>query len=80
MPTAPWLYESGRSFNWGDISAHGVAAIEIFKSSDSSLPTGGIGSTINMITTKPLNIDKDTVGSFSYNYVHDTTSEYDNDL
>ena len=80
MPTAPWLYESGRSFNWGDISAHGVAAIEIFKSSDSSLPTGGIGSTINMITTKPLNIDKDTVGSFSYNYVHDTTSELDNDL
>ena len=80
MPTAPWLYESGRSFNWGDISAHGVAAIEIFKSSDSSLPTGGIGSTINMITTKPLNIDKDQVGSFSYNYVHDTTSEYDNDL
>jgi len=80
MPTAPWLYESGRSFNWGDISAHGIAAIEIFKSSDSSLPTGGIGSTINMITTKPLNIDKDTTGSFSYNYVHDTTSEYDNDL
>lgn len=80
MPTAPWLYESGRSFNWGDISAHGIAAIEIFKSSDSSLPTGGIGSTINMITTKPLNIDKDQVGSFSYNYVHDTTSEYDNDL
>ena len=80
MPTAPWLYQSGRSFNWGDISAHGVSAIEIFKSSDSSLPTGGIGSTINMITTKPLNIDKDQVGSFSYNYVHDTTSEYDNDL
>ena len=80
MPTAPWLYESGRSFNWGDISAHGVSAIEIFKSSDSSLPTGGIGSTINMITTKPLNVDKDMVGSFSYNYVDDTTSTYDNDL
>ena len=80
MPTAPWLYESGRSFNWGDISAHGVSAIEIFKSSDSSLPTGGIGSTINMITTKPLNIDKDMVGSFSYNYVDDTTSTYNNDL
>jgi len=80
MPTAPWLYESGRSFNWGDISAHGVAAIEIFKSSDSSLPTGGIGSTINMITTKPLNIAKDQVGSFSYSYVDDTTSTYDNDL
>jgi len=80
MPTAPWLYESGRSFNWGDISAHGVSAIEIFKSSDSSLPTGGIGSTINMITTKPLNIDKDMVGSFSYNYVDDTTSTYGNDL
>ena len=65
MPTAPWLYESGRSFNWGDISAHGVSAIEIFKSSDSSLPTGGIGSTINMITTKPLNI-----GLVSKNKLH----------
>ena len=32
MPTVPPQYGGGRSFNFGDISGHGVAAVEVYKS------------------------------------------------
>ena len=54
MPTVPPQYGGGRSFNFGDISSHGVAAVEVYKSSNATLPSGGIGATVNMVTTKPL--------------------------
>ena len=53
MPTVPGQWEGGRSFNFGDIASPGIAAVEVYKSINSSLPSGGIGSTINMVTTKP---------------------------
>ena len=74
MPTVPGQYGGGRSFNFGDIASPGVAAVELYKSTNNSLPSGGIGSTINMVTTKPLNIDGTKV-SVSFGTVHDTTSE-----
>ena len=57
MPTVPGRYEGGRSFNFGDISAVGVSAVEVYKSANATLPTGGLGSTVNMVTTKPLDIN-----------------------
>ena len=54
MPTVPPQYGGGRSFNFGDISSHGVAAVEVYKSANAVLPSGGLGSTINMVTAKPL--------------------------
>ena len=50
MPTVPGQWGGGRSFNFGDISSHGIAAVEVYKSTNSSLPSGGIGSTINMLS------------------------------
>ena len=76
MPTVPGQYEGGRSFNFGDIASPGVSAVEVYKSTNSSLPSGGIGSTINMVTTKPLQITG-TKKSFSFNFVEDTTSAED---
>ena len=73
MPTVPGQYEGGRSFNFGDISSHGISAVEVYKSTDSSLPSGGIGSTINIVTTKPLEMDGRML-SYSVNLVEDTTS------
>ena len=54
MPTVAGQYDHGRGFDFGDISSHGVSAVEVYKSSNAVLPSGGIGATINMITTKPL--------------------------
>ena len=74
MPTVPGQWGGGRSFNFGDIASPGIAAVEIYKSTNGSLPSGGIGSTINMVTTRPLNIEG-TKKSISFNFVEDTTSE-----
>ena len=49
MPTAPSI-RWRKIFNFGDISGHGVAAVEVYKSVNAVLPTGGLGSTINMVT------------------------------
>ena len=73
MPTVPGQYGGGRAFNFGDISSHGVAAVEVYKSTNSTLPSGGIGSTINMVTTKPLSING-SLNSFSFDMLDDSTS------
>lgn len=73
MPTVPGYWGGGRSFNFGDIASVGVAAVELYKSTNSSLPSGGIGSTINMVTTKPLNVDG-TVKHLGFAIVDDTTN------
>ncbi|MDB2448249.1 TonB-dependent receptor, partial [Gammaproteobacteria bacterium] len=49
MPTV-----GGRSFDFADISPHGIAAVEVYKTGNAAIPTGGIGATVNMVTTKPL--------------------------
>lgn len=74
MPTVPGQWGGGRSFNFGDISSQGVSAVEIYKSTNSSLPSGGIGSTINMVTTKPLMIEGNLT-SFSVDMLKDATSK-----
>ena len=72
MPTVPGVYNGGRSFDFGDISAHGFESVQVFKTPTAQLPTGGIGSTINIITAKPLNAPG-FKGSFSVGGVVDTT-------
>ena len=77
MPTVAGQYEHGRGFDFGDISSHGVSAVEVYKSSNAILPSGGIGATINMITTKPL-VTGDAA-SFSVRAVNDTKVEIGDD-
>ena len=49
MPTA-----GSRSFEFADIATEAVSAVEVYKTSKANLPTGGIGATVNMITSRPL--------------------------
>lgn len=51
MPTTSGL---GRSFDFGNLASEGISAVEIYKSGRADVPTGGIGSTINIRTTRPL--------------------------
>ena len=78
MPTVPGVYNGGRSFDFGDISAHGFESVQVFKTPTAQLPTGGIGSTINIVTAKPLNAPG-FKGSFSVGGVVDTT-DIDDDV
>ncbi len=55
MPTATGGNEaSGRSFDFGNLASEGISSVEVYKSGQANVPTGGIGSTINIRTTRPL--------------------------
>ncbi len=45
---------ASRSFDFANLASEGVAAVEVYKSGRASLPTGGIGSVINIRTPRPL--------------------------
>ncbi len=45
---------TSRSFDFGNLASEGIAAVEVYKSGQANVPTGGIGSTINIRTTRPL--------------------------
>lgn len=68
MPTA-----GGRSFDFNDLATEGVKSVEVYKTSDVSLPTGGIGATVNISTPRPLDKPGFT-GVISGKGVHETSS------
>ena len=45
---------ASRSFDFANLAAEGIAGVEVYKSGRASLPTGGIGSVINILTPRPL--------------------------
>ena len=68
MPTA-----GGRSFDFNDLAAEGVSAVQVFKTSKAYLPTGGIGATVDIRTARPLDMPG-FHGSFSAKGVHETSA------
>lgn len=43
-----------RSFDFANLASEAIAAVEVFKTSRAASSTGGIGATINIKTTRPL--------------------------
>jgi TonB-dependent receptor len=70
--------QQNRSFDFADLAAEAVSAVEVYKTSRAALPTGGIGSTINIKTTKPLE-SPNRVLSFGVKAVNDTSTETGDD-
>lgn len=76
MPTAAigdgMSAPGSRSFDFANLASEGVAALEVYKSGRATVPSGGIGSTINIRTPRPL--DKPGLrGSLSARGVVDTS-------
>lgn len=66
---------SSRSFDFGNLAAEGIAGVEVYKSGRASLPTGGIGSVINIKLPRPL--DRPGLkGSIGVKGVYDTSQLY----
>ncbi|UAA40813.1 TonB-dependent receptor [Paraneptunicella aestuarii] len=65
---------SSRSFDFSNLASEGVAGVEIYKTGKAHIPTGGMGSTINITTTKPLNAPG-LNATFGVKGVYDTSSE-----
>jgi TonB-dependent receptor len=45
---------TGRSFDFQNLASEGVSALEVYKTGRASVPSGGIGAAINIVTRKPL--------------------------
>ncbi len=45
---------SSRSYDFANIASEGVSGVEVYKTGRASIATGGMGSTINILTTRPL--------------------------
>ncbi|AXJ96242.1 MULTISPECIES: TonB-dependent receptor [unclassified Sphingomonas] len=68
-----------RSFDFANIASEGVAALEVYKSGRASVPSGGIGSTINIRTPRPF--DKPGLrGSIAARGVVDTSQNGHKDI
>jgi TonB-dependent receptor len=50
MPTAT----GGRAFEFGDLASESISEVDVYKTSRASIPVGGIGATINILTARPL--------------------------
>ena len=72
MPVAPGNYDGGRAYDFGAISSHGIARVEVYKTQNPALPSGGLGATINMVIAKPL--EADNGGAFSALLMSDSTN------
>jgi TonB-dependent receptor len=56
--------ESTRSFDMSNIASESVSGVQVYKTGKASVPTGGIGATVNLSTAKPFDYDgfKATIG------------------
>ncbi|MCK8455206.1 MULTISPECIES: TonB-dependent receptor [Sphingomonas] len=45
---------ASRSFDFANLASEGVAAVEVYKTGRAAVPSGGIGSSINIRTPRPL--------------------------
>jgi TonB-dependent receptor len=62
-----------RSFNFDNLSAEGISGLEVNKTTKASLPAGGIGATINLVTNQPLSLGV-TKASFAAKILNDTST------
>jgi TonB-dependent receptor len=64
---------SSRSFDFSNLASDGVAALEVYKTSRASSPTGGMGATINVRTPRPFDI-KETIAQVGVKLVSDQSA------
>jgi TonB-dependent receptor len=64
---------NSRAFDFANLAAESISALEVYKTSRASTPTGGIGATINIKTARPLDT-KQTVASIGVKLVKDQSN------
>jgi len=79
MPTAQVESESTRSFDFANLASESVSTVEIYKTGKANLSSGGIGSTINISTARPLD-NNGLVASFGAKANFDTGVEEGDDI
>ena len=64
---------NSRAFDFANLASESIAAVELYKTSRASSPTGGMGATINIKTARPLDT-RTTIASFGVKGVHDVSN------
>jgi len=70
---------SSRSFDFGDLASEGIAGVQVYKTGRADVPTGGVGSSINISTTRPLDAPGQKA-SLTAKMVHDTSTVEGNEI
>ncbi|WP_447953343.1 TonB-dependent receptor [Sphingopyxis chilensis] len=63
---------SSRSFDFANLASEGIASVEVYKSGRATIESGGIGSSINIRTPRPLD-NPGMRGSLSVKGVYDSS-------
>ena len=68
-----------RSFDFGNLASEGVSGLEVYKTGRANIASGGIGATINIKTTRPLE-NGGFRASFGGKLLNDTSNRTGDDL
>src|SRR5690606_5454245 len=63
---------NSRAFDFANLASEAIAGVEVYKTSRASSSTGGIGATINIKTTRPL--ESGPIANFGIKGVNDTSA------
>ena len=74
----PTHYSESRSFDFGDLASEGISRVEVHKTGNATAPSGGVGSLINIVTTKPL--EAGSIATFSATAAMDTSTQTGDDV
>jgi len=66
-----------RAFDFSNLASEGVSALEVYKTGQAVLPSGGIGATVNIRTARPL--ETGTKASIGAKLINDTSVEAGDD-
>src|SRR6187551_760675 len=70
---------NSRSFNFANLAAEAISAVEVYKTGRADIATGGIGASINIRTARPLDNDG-VVLNLGVKAVSDTTNRVGDDI
>jgi TonB-dependent receptor len=70
---------ASRSFNFAQLAAEGISAVEVYKTGRADIATGGIGATVNIRTARPFDNDGMVV-NVGAKAVSDTTNRVGSDI
>jgi TonB-dependent receptor len=78
-PTGGGVAGNSRSFNFANLAAESISAVEVYKTGRADIATGGIGATINVRTARPLDNDG-LVMNLGAKVLNDTTNRVGDDF
>jgi TonB-dependent receptor len=70
---------NSRSFNFANLAAESISAVEVYKTGRADIATGGIGASINVRTARPLDSD-DLVLNIGAKALNDSTNRVGDDF